>query len=39
MTEDQVTSFSEEQAALAAEVLDQLVPGRDGFPRALASYE
>ena len=34
MTEDQVTSFSEEQAALAAEVLDHLVPARDDFPGA-----
>ena len=27
-------SFSEEQTALASEVLDQLVPARDGFPGA-----
>ena len=35
MTEGETTmSFSEEQAALAAEVLDRIVPGRDGFPGA-----
>ena len=35
MTEGETTmSFSEEQAALAADVLDQLVPARDGFPGA-----
>ncbi len=35
MTEGETTrSFSEEQAALAVEVLDQIVPGHDGFPGA-----
>ncbi len=35
MTEGETTrSFSEEQVALAAEVLDQIVPARDGFPGA-----
>ena len=35
MTESETTmSFSQEQAALAAEVLDRIVPGRDGFPGA-----
>ncbi len=35
MTEGETTmSFSEEQMALVAKVLDQVVPGRDGFPGA-----
>ena len=35
MTEGETTrSLSEEQAALATDVLDQLVPGHDGFPGA-----
>ncbi len=35
MTEGETTvSFSEEQAALASEVLDQLIPARDDFPGA-----
>ena len=29
-----ITSLSEEQTALASEVLDQLIPGRDDFPGA-----
>ena len=35
MTEGETTmSFSEEQMALVAKVLDQVVPARDGFPGA-----
>ena len=35
MTEGETTrSLSEEQAALATEAMDQIIPGRDGFPGA-----
>ena len=34
MTESETMSFSKDQASLAAQVLDQLVPARDAFPSA-----